>query len=282
MQPNADISVQSHARQLAETATVEIIPMRSATERLAMLPATTTVTVTCSPKLGIDATLELASVAVAAGHRTVPHLAARQLSDEKELHGVIERLSQIGIRDIFVIGGDASTPIGEFASSADLLEALAHSGHEFDSVGVGCYPEGHSTIPSDALVPDLLRKQQYATYMVSQLCFSGDALARWLRGIRADGVKLPLRLGIAAPVKTRKLVELSLKIGVGSSLKFLTKQKGIIGNLLVGNSYRPEHLLEELGGDLSSPVLDIQGLHVFSFNQIEETLAWQRRSSRQF
>ncbi|MEV6258796.1 methylenetetrahydrofolate reductase [Nocardia sp. NPDC051911] len=277
MQPNVDTGEFTLIPQLANTAAVEVIPMRSAPEKLALLRAHTTVTVTCSPKLGLDATLDLSHTAVAAGHRVVPHLAARQISSEKELADIVDQLTAMGVRDVFVIGGDAATPSGEFGSSAELLEAIARGEHAFDSVGVGCYPEGHSTISDDILLADLLHKQRYATYMVSQLCFSAPALITWLQQIRTDGVSLPLRLGLAAPLKTHKLVEISLKVGVGSSLRFLTKQKGFVGNLLVGSTYRPELLLEEMSESLSSTTLGIEGLHLFSFNQVAEAVAWQRR-----
>ncbi|WP_319455894.1 MULTISPECIES: methylenetetrahydrofolate reductase [unclassified Mycobacterium] len=264
-------------RTLVASAALEVIPMRSAEEKLQQVPTGTTITVTCSSKFGLDATLALAATAAARGHRVIPHLAARQIVDEAELGRIVETLVSTGIEDLFVIGGDAPDPAGEFASSAELLEALARSGHTIRSVGVGCYPEGHPQIADDVLVADLLRKQELAaTYMVSQLCFHAGSLVDWVQRIRAAGVRLPLSLGLAAPLKTRKLVELSLRIGVGSSIKFLTHQRGFVGNLLVGNTYRPEHLLDEIGDDLTSDDLGIKGLHLFSFNQVAATIAWQR------
>lgn len=263
-------------RHLVASAALEIIPMGNGEEKFQQVPADTTITITCSPKFGIDATLELAAAAAARGHRVVPHLAARQIADESELGRIVEFLASTGIADLFVIGGDTAEPVGEFASSAELLAALTRTGHPFRSVGVACYPEGHPQIPDGVLVADLLRKQELAaTYMVSQLCFHADSLVDWTQRIRAAGVRLPLRLGLAAPLKIRKLVELSLRIGVGSSIKFLTHQRGFVSNLLVGNTYRPEQLLYEIGDNLASDSLAIQGLHLFSFNQVAATVAWQ-------
>ena len=66
------------------------------------------------------------------------------------------------------------------------------------------------------------------------------------------------------------------KIGVGSSVKFLTKQHGFVGNLLLGRSYKPETLISQVVNDPGFVELGIEGLHLFSFNQIDATVEWQR------
>jgi methylenetetrahydrofolate reductase (NADPH) len=159
-----------------------------------------------------------------------------------------------------------------------LLDALAGIDHGIERIGVACYPEGHPKIPDDALNVALHRKRPQVDYMVSQLCFDVDALLGWLRETRSQGIHLPLHLGIAAPMNRRKLIELSVKIGVGSSVRYLTKQHGFVTNLLRGGAYQPEDLLHEIGEDLSSEELGIQRLHLFSFNQIDAAVDWQRRT----
>lgn len=111
-----------------------------------------------------------------------------------------------------------------------------------------------------------LRKQEYATCMVNQLCFHSEALLSWLGQSREAGIYLPLRIGVAAPLQARKLVELALEIGVGSAVKFLTK---LHGNQLVGRACEPAHLLVDI---LAAPDLDdlrTEGLHVLFFNQVD-------------
>jgi methylenetetrahydrofolate reductase (NADPH) len=262
---------------LALSANVEVIPLRGVEQKLSEVPTDTTLTVTCSPKFGLDRTLDYAELAVRTGHRVVPHLAARQVTDEAELRAFIGRLDALGISDLYVIGGDAATPAGDYTSAAELIEALGSIDHGVERIGVACYPEGHPKIADDVLLDALRRKQLHAHYMVSQLCFDVDTLVSWLRRMRTAGIELPLRLGMAAPMNIRKLTELSLKIGVGSSVRYLTKQHGIVGNLLRGSSYQPEELLYRIGAQLASDELRIEGLHLFSFNQIAATVDWQRR-----
>jgi methylenetetrahydrofolate reductase (NADPH) len=264
-------------RSFVRAATIEIIPVKGYEQRLAAVPTDTTVTITCSPRFGLERTLGATEFAAAAGYTVVPHLAARQVTDETELKEFVGRLDAAGVRDLYVIGGDASEPAGIYSSAADLLDALGAIGHSLTSIGVACYPEGHPAISDDELMAALRLKQSLADYMVSQLCFDTDALLTWLRAVRSAGVTLPLHIGLAAPMQTRKLAELSLKIGVGSSLRYLTKQHGLIGTVLRGKSYRPEQVLIDMGSELTSPALNVERLHMFSFNQVTATVEWQRR-----
>lgn len=272
--------LERHAHHTAVEAFVrdadlEIIPFTTAADKLPLVPAGTVLTVTCSSKLGLDRTLTFATAAAKAGYRVVPHIAARQVTSEDELHTFVGTLDEIGVHDLYVIGGDAKTPAGPYADSGVLLEALAGFQHGITTLGVACYPEGHPTIPDAALAAALERAQTHAQYMVSQMCFNATSITDWLDRTRAAGITLPLHLGLAAPLKIRKLAELSLKIGVGSSVRYLTKQHGFLGNALRGTSYRPEKLLYELGDALASPASNIERLHLFTFNQVEATVAWQ-------
>jgi len=266
-------------RGLARTANIEVIPLRGVAAQLADIPPTTTITVTCSPKFGIGRTVEFTELAARAGYHVVPHVAARQVADRAELRSIVDRLAGAGVRDVYVIGGDAATPTGEFASAGDLLGALATMDHPFPEVGIAGYPEGHPTIADAELLEALRLKQKHATYLVSQLCFDSAVLLGWLRETRRQGITLPLRVGVAAPIDTRKLVELALRIGVGSSLRYLSKQHGLLGSVLRGGAYRPEQLLDDIASTPDLDELGIDKVHLYSFNQIAATVEWQRRVS---
>jgi methylenetetrahydrofolate reductase (NADPH) len=263
-------------RALVGDADIEVIPLRSADEKLKAIPEGATVTVTTSAKLGLARTLEFSEKAVRAGYSVVPHLAARQLTGEEELRGFIGRLGDLGITELYLIGGDATPPAGPYDSSLQVLEAMRHMDHGLRRIGVACYPEGHPKISDAALAEALRAKQPYAAYMVSQLCFNPEVLASWLRRVRGEGITLPLHLGLAAPMQVTKLIKLGPQIGVGTSVRYLAKQHGFIGNVLKGGAYQPESLLLKMGSALTDPELGIEGLHVFSFNQVEETVRWQR------
>ncbi|HUZ21115.1 MAG TPA: methylenetetrahydrofolate reductase [Acidimicrobiales bacterium] len=264
-------------RALVRDADVEIIPLKGVRDELSKMAPGTLVTVTCSPKFGLDRTVEYSELCVKEGFRVIPHVAARQVADEAELQYFIERIRGFGVRHLYVIGGDAAEPVGDFSSAGELLEAMSQMDHGFETIGVGCYPEGHPNISDEVLLEALKLKQRYASYMVSQLCFDAGAVVTWLHQMRAAGIDLPLHLGLAAPMHVTKLADLSLKIGVGSSVRYLTKQHGFLQNMLRMGAYRPERLLTQFGDALTSPELRIEQLHLFSFNQIGPTVAWQGR-----
>jgi len=268
--------VQERIATLARTGDIEIIPLKSVGEQLGAIPKGTTVAVTCSAKFGIERTVDLVERLAKEGHRVRPHVAARQVPDKGFLVELVERYRAMGIKDLYVIGGDMEEPVGSYTSSAELLEDLAGIDHGF-TISVACYPEGHPKISDEALLEALRAKQPHASFMISQLCFDPKALSSWLSSMRSLGITLPLRMGLAAPMKPTKLVDLSLKIGVGTSVRYLSKQHGVIGSLIRGRFYKPEKLLGDLGEALVSPEMNIDGLHLFSFNQIGATIEWQQK-----
>ncbi|MFV8182213.1 methylenetetrahydrofolate reductase [Streptomyces sp. AF1B] len=269
-----DESVDSVVRE----SSIEVIPLKGAEEKVALVPAGTTVSITCSPRFGLSRTLDHVAAARRSGHRVVPHLAARMVEDRRHLRDFVRKVNDLGVDELFVIGGDGEEPVGAFTEAADILRELGEFDHELSRIGVGCYPEGHPKISDEVLFDALRRKQQHAHYMVSQLCFDAHALAGWLRSVRARGVTLPLRIGVAAPLQIRKLIELSIKIGVGRSVRFLSKQHGLVGNLLLGRSYEPLDFLLALQQEMSLTEFTVEGLHLFSFNQVQTTLEWLSRA----
>ncbi|ADB52768.1 methylenetetrahydrofolate reductase [Conexibacter woesei] len=255
------------------SARYEILPF-GAWEAEAAAVAPVTLTITCSPRLGVEHTLTVAERARALGHRVVPHVAARMVADRSHLDTLMERLAAAGIDDVFLIGGDAAAPAGAFDSAVELLP-LMHA-HELRPrrIGIGAYPEGHPLVDRATLADALCRKAAFADYMVTQLCFDPAALLRWIEQTRAAGVDLPSYVGLPGAVDRRRLLEVSMRVGVGDSIGFLRKQRGIRRLLS-----RPERAVERLGAAFAplvgEPELAIEGLHFYTFNRLRATLAWE-------
>lgn len=106
------------------------------------------------------------------------------------------------------------------------------------------------------------------------MCFDATAFTSWLTQARARGVTLPVRVGVSGPVKLAKLTELSLRIGVGQSLRFLGKQHGLVGNVLMGRTYDPAPFLRAVLAGQPGRGDDVEGLHVFTFNQVAACQDW--------
>jgi len=263
--------------RLLENARYEVLPTASIEDVvLEHLGPDREITVTASPGKGLDATLDLAERLTGHGYRAVPHLAARMVRDKAELAEICDRLTGKGITRVFVPGGDADPP-GAYPDALSLLEALTDLGRPFEHVGITGYPESHPTISDDLTIQSMWDKRRYATHVVSNLTFDPDVLAKWVGRMRARGIMMPLLLGIPGPVDRTKLLSMATKIGVGESTRFLAKNKGTFARLAAPGGYTGERFLEKVAPALAPPEMLVEGLHVFTFNQVAATEEWRRK-----
>jgi methylenetetrahydrofolate reductase (NADPH) len=202
----------------------------------------------------------------------IPHLAARMVSGRSELAEIVDRLAASGITGVFVPAGDAE-PVGNYSDALGLLEDLAGLPHPFSHIGIPGYPESHPHIVDDVTVQAMWDKRRYATHVVSNLTFSPAATNAWLKRLRARGVQLPVLLGIPGPIHPTKLLAVANKIGVKDSTRFLRKNKQLFGRLSLPGGFTGERFLARCAPTLTSDAL-VEGLHVFTFNQIAETESW--------
>jgi methylenetetrahydrofolate reductase (NADPH) len=261
--------------RLLDNARYEVLPTASTEDKvLAHLPRDRTVTVTASPSKGLDATFDLAERLTGHGYTAVPHIAARMVTGRAELTEIVDRLVGKGISSVFVPGGDAEAA-GDYPDALSLLEDLRAMGSPFAHVGITGYPESHPTIHDDLTVQSMWDKRRYATHIVSNLTFDPAVVRDWVRRLRARGVEMPLLLGIPGPVERTKLLGMATKIGVGESTKFLAKNKGLFARLAAPGGFSGESFLEKCAPALGEEGALVEGLHVFTFNQIPATEAWR-------
>jgi methylenetetrahydrofolate reductase (NADPH) len=256
----------------------EVLPTaRSAAAVVAAVPRDVPLTVTASPTKGLGATLDLTAELVGEGYVVVPHLAARMISGPAEVDRIVERLTGLGVADVFCPAGDAEPPVGEYAGALPLLAHLTKLGRPFAEVGITGYPESHPTISDEMLVASMADKAVHATYLVSNMCFDAATVGRWVRRVRERGVDLPLLLGLPGPVERTKLLSMATRIGVGQSVRFLRSHAGTFARIAAPGGYRPERFLRKSAGLLADPAARVAGLHFFTFNQVAETEDWRQR-----
>lgn len=258
----------------------EVMPFESFDEQIAHLPDGAEVTITASPSKDIEATVTKAEAAAARGYEVVPHIAARYVRDDAHLEEIAQRLTDAGVTDVFVPGGDREEPLGEFESAYELLVALENLGYAFDEVGITGYPEGHPFLDDETLAEAMRRKQPYATYLTTQLCYDPDAIVEWVADVREREVDLPVEVGIPGVMKYQRLLQISQRVGVGDSIEFLQKTTGIVDFLrqLISSrgAYTPDDLVEGLARYSGDPQYGIRGLHIYTFNQVPDTESWRR------
>jgi len=260
--------------RLLETPKYEILPLKSARPQMAFLPPGSTVSVTASPNKTLEDTLDLCADLLQAGHKPIPHLSARMTKDRGHLESLLGRMAELGLRQAFVVGGDASDP-GEFFDAGSLLSAMAEIGHDLTEIGIGSYPEGHHIVDDETALTALKDKQPHAAYMTTQMCFDGDVITSWIADVRRQGITLPVVLGIPGVADRLKLLKTSARIGVGQSARFLSKNRGLIAKFAKPGGYSADELLESMPATLDDPVANVVGVHIYTFNQIETTERWR-------
>jgi len=255
----------------------EVFPAKGTEQAVTeWVPRGMTVTVTASPVKGLDPTIDLTEKLAARGYRVVPHLAARSVTGEDHLADIVGRLKACGVDDVFVPGGDATRPAGPFDSALPLLERLAEMGNPFARIGITGYPESHPKINDDITIQSMWDKRKYASYIVSNVCFDAAGLGRWIQRIRARGVTLPLYVGLAGPAERTRLLRMAAVAGASESARFIGRHPGWILRFWVPGGYSPDRLLERSASVLTAPGSGVAGLHLFTFNQLQQSERWRR------
>jgi len=257
---------------------MEIFPAKGIEEKLGILKPNSYVAVTCSPTRGIDETLDLSERLIASGFRVTPHIAAKNVRDMDHLRTIMKRLNDMQVESMFVPGGDRSSPAGEFDTALKLLRAINEIDHGVVEIGVGAHPEGHPNVDGETLFSELAKKQQYAQYMVTQMCFDADVLGSWLNDMRARGITLPVWIGLPGAIDRGQLLKASFRIGVGDSLRFLRKKSNVAAQLMKSSVYKPNDLVLGLAKYQADPAANIAGYHLFCFNQVANTEAWRNEA----
>jgi methylenetetrahydrofolate reductase (NADPH) len=255
----------------------EVLPAKGTEQAVQeWVPAGMTVTVTASPVKGLEPTIDLTERLADHGYRMVPHLAARSVTGHAHLAAIVGRLKACGVDDVFVPGGDATHPAGPFDSALPLLERLTEMGSPFGRVGITGYPESHPKIHDDLTIQAMWDKRKYASYIVSNVCFDPAALGRWIGRIRARGVTLPLYVGLAGPAERTRLLRMAAVAGASESARFITRHPSWILRFWVPGGYSPDRMLDRSAAVITAPGAGVAGLHLFTFNQLQQAERWRR------
>ena len=260
---------------------MEIFPTADIEKQLAILEPNSYVAVTCSPTKGVEETLDMTERLLDQGFRVAPHIAARCVRNRQHLSGIVARLSAMNIESIFVPGGDRPEPLGEYHTAFQLLRDISDFDHGIKEIGIAAHPEGHPDVDDDVLIQELEKKQAYAQYIVTQMCFDAERLGNWLIDISGRGIRLPVWIGLPGAIERGRLLRTSMRIGVGDSLRFLRKKTNIAAELMKSSVYRPDTLVREIARYQALPETNVAGYHLFCFNQVESTENWRNDMIRE-
>jgi methylenetetrahydrofolate reductase (NADPH) len=266
-------------RDLVSNLHYEIVPIKSIDQAIDALPPGADVSVTCSPVKGIAATLEYTERLNGLGHRPIPHLAARMVEGRDEAVRLAGWLRAHGLDEVYVIAGDAPEPAGPYEGALGFIRDLLDADPGVRNVGIAGYPDGHAFIPGDVVHEQLHAKQALLAeagvggWISTQMCFDEAKITAWLEAERADGITLPVRLGVPGVVDRTRLMTMGTRLGIGASMRFLAKNRSTVMQLMAPGGYDPTDMVVAFADRARR--LGIESLHAFTFNAVEDTRKWQ-------
>jgi methylenetetrahydrofolate reductase (NADPH) len=233
-----------------------------------------------------DLALQIEAVAAirAAGLEPVPHVPARFVRDRADLEHRLAAYANGGkVRQALVLGGGAPQPLGVYDAAIQLLETGLFEMHGISRIGVAGHPEGNPDIikarGEAALVEALKAKQAYLVghgiqgYIATQFLFEAGPVAYWAKGLREQGITLPVHVGVPGPATIKTLVKYAAMCGVGNSARFIRKQALNVTKLLTVSS--PDAFVENLAKlHFEKPELGIAGPHLYPFGGFDKLLDW--------
>ncbi len=246
-----------------------------------ILPAGTRVYIAHIDGTPIEDMVATAKRIGAEGFDVMPHFPARIIKDKATLTDWVAAYKDVGVRQGLLLAGGVAQPVGDYSTSMQLLESGAFTG--FKRLHVAGHPEGNKDIDpdgSDRMVMEAARwksafmeRTDAQMAMATQFCFEAQPVIDWVNRLAAEGVKLPVHIGIAGPAKLQTLIKFAIACGVGPSLRVLQKRAMDVTKLLL--PYEPTEILEGLAAHkAANPGFGIEQVHFFPLGGIKTNAQW--------
>ncbi|MEM6661255.1 MAG: methylenetetrahydrofolate reductase [Pseudomonadota bacterium] len=215
------------------------------------------------------------------GFPVMPHFPARGIASKNQLSDWIARYQgEAGIDQALLLAGGYDKPTGDFDNSMELLETGLFDAAGFKRLHVAGHPEGNKDIDpdgGDANVSDALRwKQGFSERtdaemaIATQFCFESGPVIEWADRLKAEGIDLPIHIGIAGPAKLQTMIKFAMACGVGPSLRVLQRRAADVTKLIL--PFEPTDILTELAAHkAANPDFNITQVHFFPLGGIKKT-----------
>ena len=248
----------------------------------ALLPKGTRVYIAHIEGTPIEDMVGTAKRIAADGFDVMPHFPARIIHEKKTLANWIARYKvEAGVKQALLLGGGVNTPAGEFDNSMQLIETGLFDG--FERLHVAGHPEGNKDIDRDGgdriVLQALKWKNDFANRsdakmaIATQFCFEAAPVIAWAKHLAAEGITLPIHIGVAGPAKLQTLIKFAVSCGVGASLRVLQKRAMDVTKLLL--PYAPTEFVSELAAHkAANPAFGIEQVHFFPLGGIKTNATW--------
>lgn len=263
---------------------IEVMPRTAAKveDFRALLPQGTRVYIAHIEGTPIDEMVATARRLAADGFNVMPHFPARIIADRATLGDWIARYQgEADVRQALLLAGGVANPVGDFDSSMQLLETGLFDG--FTRLHVAGHPEGNRDIDPDGSDRNVMQalhwKQAFSERtdakmaLATQFCFEAQPVIDWVNRLAAEGVDLPVHIGIAGPAKLQTLIKFAVACGVGPSMKVLQKRAKDVTKLVL--PFEPTDVIRDLAAHkAANPDFAIESVHFFPLGGIKTNATW--------
>ncbi len=146
------------------------------------------------------------------GFDVMPHFPARIIKDEATLADWIARYQgEADVDQALLLAGGVAKPHGDFHSSMQLLETGLFDKAGFKRLHTAGHPEPNTDIDPDGgrknVNEALSWKQEFSKRtdaqmaLATQFCFDSVPVIEWADDLKAQGIDVPVHIGIAGPAK---------------------------------------------------------------------------------
>ena len=98
-------------------------------------------------------------------------------------------------------------------------------------------------------------------------------LIAWADRLAAEGIRLPIHIGIAGPAKLQTMIKFAVACGVGPSLRVLQRRAKDVTKLVL--PFEPDEILTALAMHKAAhPGFGIAQVHFFPLGGIQTTADW--------
>jgi methylenetetrahydrofolate reductase (NADH) len=250
-------------------------------ELLENFPPGTEVTITFLPGDNCRRHVDAASALRRVGLSPVPHIAAREMPSREALDDFLARLrGEADVSRVLLIAGDVATVRGPYKSSRDVGASGSLERHGITRVSVAGHPEGHPYLDEAGMFGvleawrDWGRELDIRIDIVTQFCFESAPILKWLGGLAARDITLPVIVGLAGPATPATLTKFALRCGIGNSMRALRSQIGRYGRLLMDTA--PDEVMRGLQLAPPAGTDSITGFHLFPFGGLRKAANWLR------
>lgn len=246
-----------------------------------ILPAGTRVYIAHIEGTPIEDMVRTAARIAGEGFAVMPHFPARGIESKDQLADWIARYrGEAGVDQALLLAGGYDQPTGAFDNSMQLLETGLFDAAGFKRLHVAGHPEGNKDIDpdgSDQNVSDALRwknafreRTEAEMAIATQFCFEAEPVIEWVNRLQAEGIDLPVHIGIAGPAKLQTMIRFAMACGVGPSLRVLQRRAKDVTKLIL--PFTPEDILSDLAAHkAANPGFGIEQVHFFPLGGIKKT-----------